>query len=129
MRHETDPKPTANDSLKNAMTLDGSNPLLSALLSPTAREAFVYLPSEEEALLLGEEKERKRWGKPDESSDERAARIEAQREKTEETYRKVQTGIEDLAASLAAGKSETLLALLDAVSRFQASDNHRNGKH
>lgn len=96
--------------------LDFDSPLLTASLAPGER-AVLYTPFEREDLLLFEDKERGSNGKR-ETEDDHTARIEAQRLKTEDTYRQVEAGLEALSRSLAEGKSEHLLMLLDAVSRF-----------
>ena len=99
---------------------DRDSPLLTASLAPGSG-AFFYRPSEWKELLLAEERDPGRWNKGKaETQDERAARIEAQRLKTEETHQQVESGLEALSQSLIEGKSEQLLTLLNAMSRFHS---------
>lgn len=98
--------------------LDPDSPLLVASLA-TGKGAFLYTPAEREDLILAEEKDQGRWNRGKaETEDERAARIEVQRLKTDETHQQVEAGLAALSQSLSEGKSEQLLTLLDAVSRF-----------
>lgn len=78
-----------------------------------------YALPDRETWHVGEEKERGKWSrsKP-ETEAERTARIEAQRNKANETHEKVETGLQALAASLAEGKSDTLLTFLNSLARF-----------
>ena len=97
---------------------EADSPLLTASFTPGNRTpVYAFVPSGN--LVVAEAKARSKWKKgPTETEADRSVRLEAQVEKTRETHEKVKAGLEALSQSLAQGKSEQLLSLLDSMSCF-----------